>query len=152
VGYLARSFRSLYRDNILGTSRHDQFWILLTFMPTFMIARLLVHADPNLFLNVHGTHIHHFAYGIFLVALAGYLSLIDRGPSRSIIAAIYGVGLALAFDEFGMWIHLTDDYYLRNSYDAVLLIGAFLLGTIYFSDVIRRSGRLLLWPLRKRRR
>jgi hypothetical protein len=51
-------------------------------------------------------HIHHYVYGIFILALAGYLALLFRGDrSRSWIALLYGLGLGLTFDEFGMWIN-----------------------------------------------
>jgi hypothetical protein len=48
-------------------------------------------------------------------------------------ATLYGVGLALAFDEFGMWLHLEDDYWIRHSYDAVIIITAVLFNIVYLS-------------------
>jgi hypothetical protein len=35
------------------------------------------------------------------------------------------LGLALTFDEFGMWLHLDDVYWQRASFDAVMVVGAF---------------------------
>ena len=60
-----------------------------------------VHLEP-----FPGMHIHHYVYGIFILAAAGYLALLFRGDrARSWIALLYGVGLGLTFDEFGMWIN-----------------------------------------------
>ena len=36
---------------------------------------------------------------------------------------MYGVGLALTFDEFGLWFHLGGSYWQRASFDAVVVIG-----------------------------
>jgi hypothetical protein len=40
------------------------------------------------------------------------------------ISLLYGIGLALTFDEFGMWLHLGGSYWQRASFDAVVVIGA----------------------------
>jgi len=40
----------------------------------------------------------------------------------TLAALVYGVGLALTFDEFGMWVHLGGPYWQRASFDAVVLI------------------------------
>jgi hypothetical protein len=119
---------------VLNRSRDIDFWILISFLPTFLIARLLVYANPHLFLNIRGTHVHHYTYGIILLALAGLISLNVKETKWKVpVAVMYGVGLALSFDEFGMWLHLEDDYWVRQSYDAIIIISTLLIGIIYFS-------------------
>src|SRR5262249_6829667 len=60
-----------------------------------------VHWEP-----VPGMHIHHYVYGIFILVIAGYLALVFRGDgARSWIALLYGLGVGLTFDEFGMWLN-----------------------------------------------
>ena len=44
----------------------------------------------------------------------------------------YGIGLALTFDEFGMWLHLGGGYWQRASFDAVAVIIAILGFFAYF--------------------
>jgi TRAP-type uncharacterized transport system fused permease subunit len=39
---------------------------------------------------------------------------------------VYGVGLALTFDEFGLWLHLGGSYWQRASFDAVVVIAGLL--------------------------
>src|SRR5436189_5211613 len=60
-----------------------------------------VHWEP-----VPGMHIHHYVYGIFILAAAGYLALIFKGDGATPwIASLYGLGVGLTFDEFGMWLN-----------------------------------------------
>jgi hypothetical protein len=60
-----------------------------------------VHWEP-----VAGMHIHHYVYGIFILTVAGYLALIFKGyRATRWIALLYGLGVGLTFDEFGMWLN-----------------------------------------------
>jgi hypothetical protein len=52
-------------------------------------------------------------------------------------AVIYGIGLGLTFDEFGMWLHLNGDYWQRASFDAVIVLAA-ALGLAGFAPQARR--------------
>jgi len=105
--------------------------ILVSFILTFTLARLVVflimsRAIPDLYLHLGGTHIHHLNYGIFILsALAGYL-LLRRPAGRplGLAAVLYGVGMALTFDEFGMWIRLGGSYWQRASWDAIIVLAA----------------------------
>ncbi len=105
--------------------------VLYSFLLTFIAARLLVFAImarwvPDLYLNLAGTHVHHLNYGIFILAGVGAYLLFFRptGRTRAISAVIYGIGLGLTFDEFGMWLHLGGSYWQRASFDAVVVIAA----------------------------
>ena len=84
--------------------------VLLTFIVTFVTSRVLVilimsRTMPDIFLHVKGTHVHHL---------------------NDVTAIIYGIGLALTFDEFGMWVHLGGSYWQRASYDAVVTVASVL--------------------------
>ncbi len=95
----------------------------------------MVYIAPGWFINVRGVHIHHLTYGIFLLAIAGFLSQNSEGPKyKTKIAILYGAGLALSFDEFGMWLRLQDNYWVRQSYDAILIILSLLINIVYFSN------------------
>jgi hypothetical protein len=86
-------------------------------------------------LNINGIHIHHLNFGISLLALSGLLGfyLFDSKWQKEIIM-LYGVGLGLTFDEFGMWLHLEDQYWMRTSYDAIVIISLILLNAIFFGE------------------
>jgi len=49
---------------------------LFSFILTFVAARAVVflimsHEIPNMYFFLHGTHVHHLNYGIFLLAAVG---------------------------------------------------------------------------------
>src|SRR2546425_11338680 len=101
--------------------------VLLSFMLTFITARLvsilmLLPQVPDIYLYVHDIHIHHLNYGIFLLAGVGAYLLFSSKPATPPAAVIYGIGLGLTFDEFGMWLHLNGDYWQRASFDAVIVL------------------------------
>ena len=107
--------------------------ILVPFILTFISSRVLVflivaRRVPDLYLHLGGTHIHHLNYGIFLLAAVGAYLLLARPNARILrgVAAVYGVGLALTFDEFDLWFHLGGSYWQRASFDAVVVIGGLL--------------------------
>jgi len=62
--------------------------VLAAFLFTFVAARCIVflimlHAIPDLYVYMRGTHIHHLNYGIFLLAgLGGLPALRKPGGSR----------------------------------------------------------------------
>lgn len=119
-------------------------WTLTAFVLTFLLARILVllimtRRLPDLFAYVGQTHVHHLNYGIFLLAAVGGWLLLapPRDAGRVWAAVSYGVGLALTFDEFGMWLHLGGSYWQRASYDAIVTIAA-LLGLIAAAPQLRQ--------------
>jgi hypothetical protein len=104
--------------------------VFLAFLVTFVTARILVilimtRRIPDLFLHARGTHVHHLNYGIFILSIVGALLVFVTAPSdqmRQSCALLYGFGMALTFDEFGMWLHLGGSYWQRGSFDAVVVI------------------------------
>lgn len=131
------AFRFAYSQLIAQPSKQIPFWILAGFLPTFLISRLIVDTSPGLYLSVHGTHVHHLTYGIIVLALTGFVSLVWPKVPRRTLAAIYGIGLALAFDEFGMWLHLTANYNIDTSVDVMVGILAFLVIIVYGVGIAR---------------
>ena len=127
------------RDRPRSEGRSLARLVLLVFGLTFASARIMVflimaRRVPDLYLHLGGNHVHHLNYGIFLLsAVGGYLVFVrPEGRSLRVAAVVYAIGLALTFDEFGMWLHLGGSYWQRASYDAVVVIAA-LLGLIAYS-------------------
>jgi hypothetical protein len=124
---------------------------LFSFVLTFVASRTVVFLImagriPNLFLFLHGTHIHHLNYGIFLLAaVAGYL-LFKRpiGRAADMAALAYGFAMALTFDEFGMWLHLGGSYWQRASIDAVVILAA-LLALLAFAPSLKNLESRHFW-------
>jgi hypothetical protein len=120
--------------------------VLFSFLSTFVLARLVVYfvigkLIPNLFLTIRGVHIHHFTYGVLILAVTELYLILKRPtpelPLFKLTTILYGIGLALTFDEFGMWIRLQDDYWIRQSYDAVIIVTVLLLNIRYSRWIIR---------------
>jgi hypothetical protein len=130
-----------------GARRHLARRVLVAFLITFTFIRIMIfqimdHRLPDMFVYVKGTHVHHLNFGIFLLAsLGGYL-LFGRPRGRRLegVAVLYGIGLALTFDEFGMWLHLGGGYWQRANFDAVTVVAAFL-ALLAFAPSIREVRR-----------
>jgi hypothetical protein len=120
-------------------ARRALFGFLITFMAARIVVLLIMsHRMPNLYFFLHGTHVHHLNYGIFLLAGVGAYLLFGRPQSRALrFAALgYGVAMALTFDEFGMWLHLGGSYWQRASVDAIIVVAA-LFSLIGFASAMR---------------
>jgi len=117
---------------------------LFGFIMTFIISRMCVFLImsgrmPNFYFFLHGTHVHHLNYGIFLLsAVCGY-SVFARPDGRKceLAALLYGIAMGLTFDEFGMWLHLGGSYWQRASVDAVIVVAA-VIGLIAYTPSLER--------------
>lgn len=125
-------------------ARRTMRTVLIAFLLTFIAARVTVflimaRRVPDLFLHLGGTHVHHLSYGIFLLSGVGLYLLLRQptGRKRTGVALVYGIGLALTFDEFGMWLHMGGGYWQRASFDAVVVIAASL-GTLVYAPALKR--------------
>ena len=131
-------------EDVLNSNTHLARMVLTAFLLTFMSARIVVflimsHSIPDLYLHVKGTHVHHLNYGIFLLSGVGAYLLFKRPENKSlrITALIYGIGMALTFDEFGMWIHLGGSYWQRASWDAIVIVSS-LFALIAFAPSLKK--------------
>lgn len=98
-------------------TRRGLVFAWVSFTATFGIMRLLtwlIHVHVGGFGNVTAgsVHIHHYLWGILLLAIVGSLGLVEREPSwRVWMGILYGVGLALVVDEAALLIQLKDVYW-----------------------------------------
>ena len=126
--------------------------VIFSFLTTFALARLTVYLVlagvlPDLFLFVRGVHIHHFTYGVVILVGVGFYFIMRRPTISSryfrLATFVYGMGLGLTFDEFGMWIRLQDDYWVRQSYDAVVIITLLLLNIAFYRPILHWAKEFL---------
>ncbi|MGH7681062.1 MAG: hypothetical protein ACRENN_03645 [Candidatus Eiseniibacteriota bacterium] len=136
--------RTTHELRNLSVVQHLLRRVWSTFVLTFVISRasvMITHTQwfPDIHFQLGNTHVHHLNFGIVLLALAGGYLLFVRPSGRGLGAAayVYAIGLALTFDEFGMWFHLDDIYWQRASFDAVVLIAS-LLGLLIVAPSLRR--------------
>ncbi|TAN31485.1 hypothetical protein EPN29_12545 [bacterium] len=150
------ALRRLYRFHFKNERRERLFLASLGFLVTFGIVRGITHmirAGVGPFHNVSGggIHIHHLVWGILLLLVVGYIWLIEQGTGSSWLASVtaiaYGVGAALALDEFALWLNLRDVYWEgkgRESIDAVVIFVSLLSLGIWGGPFLRAVGGHLL--------
>lgn len=162
-----------YRHHVVQTGKEASFWVAITFLVTFGAVRgitlrirraaLAAKHDPKPALEHHsiigfhdivlpgGLHIHHAVPGIFLALVSGYMGLVTERKAIRPFSIMYGLGAALALDEFALWLELRDVYWSkegRRSFDAVALAGAGFLG----SFALQEFGGAIVRDIRVRRK
>lgn len=119
------------------------FPIATIFLITFVTARTISYLIPWLGVFIGDFRIHHYTWGIFVLAISGYLSLIfDTPRAKYLISLLHGFGLGLAFDEFAFWLKLVDDDPARWNYD-----GFFIIAGLIFIIISAKPGVKMLKKL-----
>jgi hypothetical protein len=137
----------MHRETAHRLARRALFGFILTFVLSRVAVFLIMAGEmPNLYFFLHGTHVHHLNYGIFLLAAVCGYSVFRRpiGRTAEITALLYGVAMGLTFDEFGMWLHLGGSYWQRASVDAVIVVTA-LFGLVAFARSLKRFEARHFW-------
>jgi len=119
------------------------FIMLVSFLASFAVARIFTAFFPSAIFVVQGYHVHHFWYGLALLAIGGWLGINYRDDYTERIAAIiFGVGGGLVGDEIGLLITL-GDYYSEVTYTFVIS----LLGFAFMATLFRRYGPAIITEL-----
>lgn len=157
-GQFATDVGNLYDRHIVDTGKQSQALILVSFLLTFTIVRLITHAIRagrfrRVFHNVGlsgGLHLHHLVIGIVLLLVTGYVMIgIEPDGFQGLFAVLFGIGAALTLDEFALWLRLQDVYWTREgraSIDAIVvsatIVALGILGLPFWVDLGRAMGRL----------
>jgi hypothetical protein len=129
-----------YRSAILDSGRSASLWMMIGFLVTYALTRRITRtirarstsgevveeSGPIKDIVIGGVHVHHQVWGILLVLVTGLLEFRFQpsSPWVEILATLFGIGAALALDEFALWLHLEDVYWSeegRKSIDAVMV-------------------------------
>jgi hypothetical protein len=97
-----------------------QFIITVSFLIAFTASRAIVVAagesKPSLELWVWNYHVHHFFFGLLLLSISGWISLVESQKKyKKISAMLYGGGLGLLIDEIGLLL-TWGNYWATQSY------------------------------------
>src|SRR5580698_249979 len=113
----------------------------LAFTTTFAAVRGITYSiragkGPFGNLSVGGEHLHHYMWGIGLLAGVGGVAVHGEEKQRRhpLAAVTYGSGLALIVDEFALLLDLKDVYWARQGRVSVDLgVGGIALAGSYFA-------------------
>ena len=113
---------------------------LISFIASFAVARIFTTLSPKTVLVDGGFHIHHFWYGLSMLAIGGWLGISVEDERVSRVAAIlFGAGGGLIGDEVGLLLTF-GDYWTGITYTFVITFVAFvstLILLIRYSRIIR---------------
>ncbi len=78
-----------------------------------------------------GIHLHHYLWGIKLLAASGGVAIhgADRFRANPLVAVGYGAGAALVIDESALLVHFKDVYWSERG-RVSMVIGAGLIGAV----------------------
>jgi hypothetical protein len=104
---------------------------LISFIASFVIARVFTTIS-GVVLRGAGFHIHHFWYGIILLAVGGWLGIsYDEERIVRLAAVLYGAGGGLIGDEVGLLLTF-GNYTTGITYTIVVIFIAFVSTVILF--------------------
>ncbi len=140
-GFIAQyldDLKSLLYFEIIKRREVHPFIIFVSFIASFVAARLIVTFLPDAGIVIEGYRVHHVFYGIGLLVVSNWIVLASNRPNLMKTAAIiFGIGLGLITDEIGLLLTCSSngkicDYYARQSYDALIIVSLIFFIIIYF--------------------
>ena len=148
--HLARDLNTAFREELDATQRSALLsW--LSFSTTFAAVRGItysIRAGRGPFHNISagGEHLHHYMWGIGMLAGVGAVAVHgdERTRRHPAVALSYGAGLALIVDEFALLLDLKDVYWAKQGRISVdIAIGGIAAAGSYFAalPVLRRVRR-----------
>ena len=150
----ASIFTDFWNDQIVSEGKEGLFLVFVGFILSFSFIRMstrLMRSPkvpwwPGSIVSEGGVHVHHLAFGIIAMMIAGAVGFTAAGeqPYTDICAFVFGVGMGLTIDEFALWIYLDDVYWAeegRSSIDAtVIAASAMFLILLGFSPFSFETG------------
>ena len=137
--------RALFRSLVMQKGAEPPFWMLAGFIVALGGARLTVffilhfHLEKQLFALVqtgndpNPMHVHHFNYGLVLIGLSGLAALFPFGrKALRVLAAAFGAGCGLVFDEFALFWNLNPNYAQEASIVAAAAATVVLVQLVWF--------------------
>jgi hypothetical protein len=110
---------------------------LISFVASFVIARVFTTISGGVVLRGAGFHIHHFWYGIILLAVGGWLGIShDEERIVRLAAVLYGAGGGLIGDEVGLLLTF-GNYTTGITYTIIVIFLAFVSTVILFKRYSR---------------
>ncbi|MEM2117831.1 MAG: hypothetical protein QW386_02285 [Candidatus Bathyarchaeia archaeon] len=114
---------------------------LTSFIASFLIARTFTSFYPRVVWELSGFHIHHFWYGLIMLAVGGWLGISVEDERLSRVAAIfYGAGGGLIVDEVGLLLTLNAQaYWAEFTYTFVIIF----LAAVFMVALVSRYNKAI---------
>ncbi|OGD48169.1 hypothetical protein A3K79_05725 [Candidatus Bathyarchaeota archaeon RBG_13_46_16b] len=97
---------------------------LVSFLASFMVARIFTTLSPSTVFISGGYHIHHYWYGLIILAIGGWLGISYENERINRVAAIlFGAGGGIIGDEAGLL--LTSEYWTGITFTLLIIFLAF---------------------------
>ncbi len=146
----AAAVRTAYHEE-LNDGQRSALLSWLSFTGTFALTRGVTYSiragrGPFRNLSAGGEHLHHYLWGIGMLAGVGAIAVRgeDRHRRHPAVAVSYGAALALIVDEFALLLDLKDVYWARQGRISVDLgVGGSAVAGSYLAarPVLRRLAR-----------
>lgn len=138
--------RKWYERYIIEKGKETFLYAFIAFAISVGVSRLIaldIEKGKAIFgyLYIKGYHIHHFYYGILLLILSNWMSLIRyrklyRRLFKGITSIMFGGGLGLLVDEFGLLLTmefgLKGNYWAPQSYYAIVVTTSIFVLFLFF--------------------
>jgi hypothetical protein len=146
----AAAVRTAYQEE-LDPGQRSALLSWLAFTGTFTAVRGITYSiregrGPFRNMSLGGEHLHHYMWGIGMLAGIGAIAVRgeDRTRRHPAVALSYGMALALIVDEFALLLDLKDVYWAKQGRISIDLgIGGSALAGSYFAarPILRRLAR-----------
>lgn len=143
----AAAVRTAYHEE-LDAGQRSALLSWLAFTGTFTAVRGITYSiregrGPFRNLSLGGEHLHHYMWGIGMLAGVGAIAVRgeDRTRRHPAVALTYGAALALIVDEFALLLDLKDVYWAKQGRISIDLgIGGSAVAGSYFAarPILRR--------------
>ncbi|MDH5481841.1 MAG: hypothetical protein OEY22_03025 [Candidatus Bathyarchaeota archaeon] len=111
----------------LKTKPNLSILALISFVASFAVARIFTSIYPAVFWKFSGYHIHHFWYGLVMLAISGWLGIsVENERVNRVAAILFGAGGGLIVDEIGLLLTLeSESYWAEITYTFVIMFLTF---------------------------
>ena len=98
---------------------------MISFIASFIVTRIFTSLNPNTVLISGDYHIHHFWYGIAMLAIGGWIGIsVENERLNRVAAILFGAGGGLIGDEVGLLLTL-GNYWSEITYTFVIIFLTF---------------------------
>ena len=98
---------------------------MISFIASFTVARTFTALNPNTVLLSGDYHVHHFWYGIAMLAIGGWIGIsVENERLNRVAAILFGAGGGLIGDEVGLLLTF-GNYWTEITYTFVIIFLTF---------------------------